>query len=301
VFDPDPLSQTIRLRGWHIQGIGHGTAGERPLVVLLHGGQHNPFATGGPTGAQNRGYRDLACEAALAGFDVLMFCRRGAGVSEGESPANSPEAAEDVLRALEQLEAGCRTLGPEPGAASNDEPLLASARATPVVLWGFSRGGLDIQRAMTVNLAEDRGFNLRGAVLMGSAVGSLYYRSSITPLTLLSKGPEVALYGGHDYVPPETLDYLPAWPGVLVVHGTDDISYSLRGAVEVFNRARGLKRMFTYAGPHQGALLPDLVPEVARRAVSFSRAVLGAEVTTSDGPSTDVDTEVCKALERALD
>lgn len=188
------MSDTIKLRGWYIEGMGvdDGRGGRvRALVIMANGGggqmtaiQHPdekayridaatgravamafPNATTETMG--QRWWRENLHALNAAGFDVLAYDRRGEGISGGFSDTNTLEQGEDVFRALVQLESGegLRLLTPSgellEGRAAGGR-LLAGMKASqiPIVLGGYSRGSMSMAWAMTKNFVESCSYDM---------------------------------------------------------------------------------------------------------------------------------------------
>jgi pimeloyl-ACP methyl ester carboxylesterase len=188
------MQDTIKLRGWYIEGSGvdDGKGGKlRALVIMASGGggqltaiQHpdeksyrvDP-ATGKTVGIAfpnattetmgQRWWRENLHALNQAGFDVLSYDRRGEGLSGGFSDTHTLEQGEDVFRVLEQLESGrgMRMLTPsgqllESSAAGGR--LLAGMKANriPIILGGYSRGSMSTAWAMTKNFVESCSYDM---------------------------------------------------------------------------------------------------------------------------------------------
>jgi hypothetical protein len=188
------MQDTIKLRGWYIEGAGvdDGNGGRlRALVIMANGGggqmtaiQHPDekayridAATGQAIGIVfpnattetmgQRWWRENLQALNSAGFDVLAYDRRGEGISGGFSDANTLEQSEDVFRVLEQLESGqgLRLLTPSGQLLEGDAAggrLLAGmkARQIPILLGGSSRGSMSMAWAMTKNFVESCSYDM---------------------------------------------------------------------------------------------------------------------------------------------
>ncbi|SDE09932.1 hypothetical protein SAMN05444679_11782 [Variovorax sp. CF079] len=188
------MHDTIKLRGWYIEGSGvdDGKGGKlRALVIMASGGggqltaiQHPdeksyridpatgktvdiafPNATTETMG--QRWWRENLHALNMAGFDVLGYDRRGEGLSGGFSDTHTLEQGEDVFRVLEQLESGrgMRMLTPSgqllEGSAAGGR-LLAGTKADriPIILAGYSRGSMSTAWAMTKNFVESCSYDM---------------------------------------------------------------------------------------------------------------------------------------------
>ncbi len=182
------MTDTIRLRGWYIEGSGvddgHGHK-RRALVIMANGGggqmtaiQHPdeqayridpasgraialPFPNATTETMGQRWWRDTLHVLNAAGFDVLAYDRRGEGISGGFSDTNTLEQGEDVFRILEHMESGdgLRLLTPDgrllEGRAAGGRLLAGmKARQIPLLLAGYSRGSMSMAWAMTRNFVE---------------------------------------------------------------------------------------------------------------------------------------------------
>lgn len=188
------MHDTIRLRGWYIEGSGVDAgkgARVRALVIMAGGGggqltaiQHPDEKTyridpvsGNAVGVAfpnatteamgQRWWRENLHALNSAGFDVLAYDRRGEGLSGGFSDTHTLEQGEDVFRVLEQLESGrgMRMLTPSgrllEGRAAGGR-LLAGMKADriPIILGGNSRGSMSTAWAMTRNFVESCSYDL---------------------------------------------------------------------------------------------------------------------------------------------
>ncbi|VTU26821.1 Alpha/beta hydrolase family protein [Variovorax sp. PBL-H6] len=188
------MQDTIKLRGWYIEGAGvdDGKGGRlRALVIMANGGggqmtaiQHPdekayridavtgltiaiafPNATTETMG--QRWWRENLQALNAAGFDVLAYDRRGEGISGGFSDTNTLEQGEDVFRVLEQLESGrgLRMLTPSrqllEGSAAGGRLLAGmNARQIPILLGGYSRGSMSTAWAITKNFVESCSYDM---------------------------------------------------------------------------------------------------------------------------------------------
>jgi hypothetical protein len=179
------MRDTIRLRGWYLDGAGvdDGSGRKvRALIVMSNGGGGQLTAIDNPSDRPyrldpatrktsgnrfpnatteqigQRSWRRYLHEMNRAGFDVLSYDRRGEGISGGTSDVNTLEQGEDIFRALEQLETGqgLRMLTPlgevlEGSAAAGKLLAGQGAKRIPVVLAGYSRGSMASGWAMHAN------------------------------------------------------------------------------------------------------------------------------------------------------
>lgn len=242
-----------------------------------------------------RYWRGFAAALNAAGFDVLLSDRRGNGISGGVSGFNTAEQARDIFRQLSQLESGegLRMLTPGgdllEGRAAGGRLLAGQGMAgIPIVLAGYSRGSYTTAWAMHQNFVEDcdrdhpgtacapaRGQpNIRGAILYGPNAGGLGWRLAGHDMI------EAALRVERNttyYPDGEVYAGIAQWPALMVVKGTYDYVEGLEGSFAAFQRARGLREIHLFRGPHQlSTQNADAMRLVGERMVAFSRAaVLG--------------------------
>jgi len=264
--------------------------------MMLHNFEATPLQT---TDATAVPWRQTAYRAVAEGFDVVLYNWRARGVSEGRNARDGAECGRDIFRLLEAFEAGCLTLLP-----GETEPvvwqLIPDAESQSVVLFGYGDGSSWVSNAMTINFAPSFNgeantlFNLRGAILIWSNGGSLYYRSSLGPFHLMN----AALMRYKFQSTPETdssvLEHVGLWPGVLLIYGTEDRSYALAGPVEMYNRARGFKGIRTVIG--EALLAPEELPGTISASLKFARRIVQEEPDMDNKATTTVVKQVCKAL-----
>ncbi|WP_043832066.1 hypothetical protein [Muricoccus aerilatus] len=296
----------------------------RALVILNNGGGgeitgiDDPAATGvvrtaagdfvaaAETGTSEqpgmRHWRGFAAALNAAGLDVLVTDRRGNGISGGVSGYNTAEQARDMFRMLDALETGkdLRLLSPGGELLSGEAArgrLLAGQRATeiPVVLGGYSRGSYATAWAMQQNFVADCDrdlpdgacrppldrTNIRGAILYGPNSGGLGWRVAGHDMV------EAALRVERNttyYPDGDVLAGVERWPALLIVKGTWDYVEGLEGSFSVLRRARGLRDILVFRGPHplqtqheENMRLVGLrMATFARAAVLGQRSVEGA-------------------------
>jgi hypothetical protein len=296
------------------QGIETGATRRRALVILNNGGGNemtgidDPAANGLTRNAQGawvsdpnvrneqpgmRHWRGFAAALNAAGFDVLWTDRRGNGISGGVSGFNTAEQARDMFRMLHQLETGegLRMLSPAgeilEGAAAGGRLLAGlGASGIPVVIAGYSRGSYATAWAMHQNFVEDcdrdrpgtacrpaRGQpNIMGAILYGPNAGGLGWRPAGHDMI------EAALRTERNttyYPDGEVYAGITRWPALMVVKGTWDYVEGLEGSLAAFQRARELREIHLFRGPHSLASQSDgSMRAVAERMVAFSRAAV---------------------------
>jgi len=300
----------VKLRGWYIRGVRPASLGPAPLFLILHQHGVNPFSTepaidfgGNVAPAEFHGaLRLLAYHAAMSGFDVLLYSLRGHGVSDGESAHEGPASALDVFRVLEAMSTGGGMTTSPPRA----EPWRASSAAgRDVVLWGFSQGSHIAQRVMALAFSGaggeaamlPPGTRIRGAILIGSLLGSAYHYGSVADA--VTDGALRVLYEASNFAVPDAdaLTSVARWPGLLILQSTHD-SGTIKGAVDLFNHARGLKEIHTILGIHGEHFLPEHLSLTITRSVTFAQRLV-METPVDDATQTTVEDQVREALEAA--
>lgn len=225
-----------------------------------------------------------------AGFDVLTLDKRAHGISGGLDTSNTVEQARDIFRAVDAFETGkgLRIAGPDGTVLTGDTAagkLLAGqkAREVPLLIGGASQGSMVAGHAMFLNFVCNRAFEeaneacgapLGYNVKAGIAVAEFVHAVGYTPRVLI----EGALRSEYHvpYVPSgEILGSIPKWPAVFLGRGLWDMAGGLEGALDVYNRATGLKEIAVVRGPHaEGASGPENVAHLQDRIVAFSKAVI---------------------------
>lgn len=225
-----------------------------------------------------------------AGFDVLTLDKRAHGISGGLDTSNTVEEARDIFRAVDAFETGkgLRIAGPDGTVLTGEAAagkLLAGqkAREVPLLIGGASQGSMVTGHAMYLNFVCDRAFEeaneacgapLGYNVKAGIAVAEFVHAVGYTPRVLI----EGALRSEYHvpYVPSgEILGSIPKWPAVFLGRGLWDMAGGLEGALDVYNRATGLKEIAVVRGPHaEGAAGPENVAHLQDRIVAFSKAVI---------------------------
>jgi pimeloyl-ACP methyl ester carboxylesterase len=251
-----------------------------------------------------------------AGFDVLIVDKRGTGISGGVNMYDSSETAEDVFRMLDQLELGTEltVLAPTGRLLQGKEMaglLLRgkSAKQVPVILCGSSTGGSITSMAMLKNYvgwttfnepepqfspAPKEKYNFKAAILLGE-IGGLGY-SPKPDLWIYQEAARRVEKNSVEERTSEVLANIDKWPvAVFFGNGLWDTYFSARGAYEGYRRAKGLKELVFYRGPHSYqqsgtqniAYLSNKITEFAARALvnpgkkypefkSFKEAVLSS-------------------------
>lgn len=254
-----------------------------------------------------RHWRSFAHAFHKAGFDVLVTDRRGNGLSGGQNGFNTAEQANDIAREFEQLASGegMRAMGPDGKAL--DGPQAASAvmngadiAAMPIVLMGYSRGSYAVAYAMQKNFVEtcDRDTpdgacdpalgrpNIKGAILYGPNAGGLGTRVKGHDMIEAALREE---FSTTYYPDGEVAAGVVRWPALQIVKGTWDYVEGLEGSLGALNRAKGLKDIFVFHGPHQLATQsPENMKLAGNRMATFALAAARGEATM-DGATESAD------------
>lgn len=225
-----------------------------------------------------------------AGFDVLTLDKRAHGISGGLDTSNTVEQARDLFRAVDAFETGkgLSIAGPDgtvlSGAAAAGKLLAGQkARDVPLLLGGASQGSMVMSHAMYLNFICDRAFEeadeacaapLGYNVKAGMALAEFVHSVGYTPRVLI----EGALRQEYHvpYLPSgEILGSIPKWPAVFLGRGLWDMAGGLEGALDVYNRATGLREIAVVRGPHsEDASGPENVAHLQDRMVAFATAVI---------------------------
>ena len=232
-----------------------------------------------------------------SGFDVLITDRRGNGISGGRNGFNTAEQANDMFRELDQLDSGkgLRVLAPDGKEIAGDAAakLLLdgqSAKEVPTVVGGYSRGSYATQWFMHKNFVEDcnydipekpckgaRGLdNIKGAILYGPNSAGLGYRLAGHDLV---EGALRLEFNTTYYPDSGVFAHVDAWPALQIVKGTWDYVEGLEGSFATYQRAKGLKDISVFLGPHiLQTQDPNNMAFAAGRMVAFATAaVLGSK------------------------
>jgi hypothetical protein len=206
-----------------------------------------------------------------AGFDVLIVDKRGHGITGGVNAYDTTEVAEDVFRMLDQLESGegLAVLAPTgqllQGKQTADLLLRGiPAKQVPVLVGGSSRGAQVTCMAMLKNFigwtafnepeqkfSPAKKYNFKAAILLGESTGGLGYSTQDPDLSrYLEAARRVEKYSMNELTS-EVLATIEQWPvAVFFGNGLWDNWYSSRGTYEGYCRAKGLKELVFYRGPH---------------------------------------------------
>ncbi len=315
------LSDPIRLRGWHIRGDGFadGRGGRvHPLMIMVSGrtvettaiahpedrlfdldagtgrwtGRNFPAASGRTEVWAARPWRQYIYEMVAAGFDVLTLDKRGHGISGGLNDSNIGEQANDLFRALDQLETGAGlrllTAGGEliAGHAAGGRLLRGmTARTMPVILAGPSQGAMTAGWAMQKNFVSDcaydlpevtvappRGYAFKGAILLAPFTSGVGYRSR---LQAIAEGANRVDFNVQAFPSSELLASVHRWPAVFIGRGLWDFAEGLEGSFDFYRRARGLKEIVVVRGPHSECEWgPENTRHMVARMIAFAQAAV---------------------------
>lgn len=335
----------VRIRGWYVRGSGvdDGKGGKRrALIVMTPGGggriaaithpddrlyrikedgetKINSFPSERSGGTGQQMWRELARTFQVAGFDVLLYDRRGVGISTGYVDTNTLQQGRDILAMVASLRSGegLRILSPagrEQRGSAAASTLRGSAAALPVLLFGNSRGTMASGWAMTMNFDKNCTYdlpeircsaavgdrNIKGALLMAeftSGPGFVMDRPSEEdeerglgrdrPMFIGGNAvennlvffPSSAILGGVD-----------KWPAAFFARGLWDYAASLQGTVESYRRVDGPKELVVVRAPHPYEVWPEVEQNrVRERMVAFATGVIRGEKSIAGGrPWTDM-------------
>lgn len=318
-------SVPVAIRGWYLAGEGVSSAsGRRRTLVIMNppgganitGIDHPDTATylydskldvtrraDNPALTESigmRSWRQLAVDFQGQGFDVLLYDRRGAGVSGGANSSNTLEQSEDIFRMLEQLETGIglRVLTPEgrlvSGAAAGGI-LTGGLRRDeiPVLLAGYSRGTMVAGWAMKANVdgycsydqdpvicePPRRWGNIKGALLIsafiagpGNAPVGDHPNASLK--INLAEGHIRNEFNTLWWPSSEILKSTPKWPALFVAKGLWDDAEAIEGTLDTMRAMPGAKEIYLVKGGHSyDSWAPDAVARMKVRMLAFAKAV----------------------------
>lgn len=331
----------VKLRGWYIggDGVDDGTGGKRrALIVMTPGGggriaaithpddrlyrvkengetRINKFPSERSGGTGQQRWRELALTFHSAGFDVLLYDRRGVGISTGFNDINTLQQGRDILAMIADLRTGdgLRTLSP----GGKEQRGAAAARALrgeepthglPVLLFGNSRGTMSSGWAMTMNFDRNCTYDLP-RIRCTPAVGDRSIKGALL-MAEFTSGPGFVMdkpseedeerglgrdrphfIGGNAVE--NNLVFFPSsailagmdnWPAAFFARGLWDYAASLEGTVESYRRVQGLKELVVVRGPHPYEVWPE--PEqrrVRQRMVAFALGVVQGRKDVAGG------------------
>ena len=320
----------VRLRGWYLRGAGVGPSHRPALVVMTGGGGARIAAIDDPsdtlyriepsgrtrpndfpnatTGSPGQAvWRRLAVTLVAAGYDVLLYDRRGVGLSSGYSDTNTLQQGRDILAIVAALHtgAGLRALAAdgttvEGATAARLARGVDPAAALPVLLLGSSRGSMASGWAMTINFATDCAYDMpdpgcrpprrdpsiRGAMLLSEFVSGVGYVSRNTTPEDEAKGlgRDRGLFIAGSEVESNIVFFpssailagMDRWPAVFLAKGLWDYATALEGTVDAYRRVRGPRELMVVRGPHPFETWPASEQRrLSERVVAFADAVVG--------------------------
>jgi len=328
----EDMKGDVRLRGWYIggDGVDDGAGGKRrALIVMTPGGggriaaithpddrlyrikgdgetKINKFPSKHSGGTGQQMWRELARTFNGAGFDILLYDRRGVGISTGFNDINTLQQGRDILAMIASLRSGegLRALSPD-GKEQRGRAAAAALRGAdpasglPVLLFGNSRGTMASGWAMTMNFDRNCAFdlprigctkavgdrNIKGAVLMAeftSGPGFVMDKPSEEDEER-GLGRDRPYFIGGNAVE-KNLVFFPSsailggidkWPAAFFARGLWDYAASLQGTVESYRRVQGPKELVVVRAPHPYEVWPEQEQaRVRERMVAFATGVI---------------------------
>lgn len=322
----------VRLRGWYIRGDGvdDGAGGKRrALMVMTPGGggriaaithpeerlyrvkedgdtKINKFPSKRSGGTGQHMWRELARTFHAAGFDILLYDRRGVGISTGFNDINTLQQGRDILAMVASLRSGegLRALSTEGKtlrglAAANALRGSDPRRGLPVLLFGNSRGTMAGGWAMTMNFDKNCTYDMP-QIRCTQAVGDRSIKGALM-MAEFTSGPGFVMdkpsdedeerglgrdrpnfIGGNAvennlvFFPSSAiLSGIDKWPAAFFARGLWDYAASLQGTVESYRRVRGPKELVVVRAPHPYEVWPVAERErVRKRMVAFAVGVI---------------------------
>lgn len=335
-------NEDVKLRGWYIRGAGiEAPNGDkvRALITMGGGGGTRAVAIDHPsdtlysldpvtgtthlndfpndrTGEVGAGlWRETAHRFNQAGFDVLLFDRRGVGVSGGFSDTNTLQQGRDLLQIVSSLRTGegLRALPPSGVVVSGLEAATAIRgdnpyQGLPVLFMGSSRGTMSSGWAMTMNFDKDcsydlpaiscgpprRDLTIKGAILLAEYSSGVGYVPRETTAEDDGRGPgrdRVLFIGGmaieHNIVffpSSAILAGIHKWPGAFFARGLFDYAAALEGSIDSYSRVTGPKELVVVRGPHPYETWPEIEQRrVQERMIAFAKAAALGQPSVPDG------------------
>ena len=335
------MTDPIKLRGWYLRGAGvdDGRGGkQRGLVVMSGGGGTRTTAITDPddrlyrvdasgkthliptpsetSGASGQHFwRAKALAFNKAGFDVLLFDRRGVGISGGYSDTNTHQQGRDILAIVASLRTGDGLRAMTPAGETRKGQAAAesvrggpSSEGLPTILFGNSRGTMATGWAMTKNFDKDCTLDLP-TITCGPPVGDRTIKAAILFAEFTSGqgyvmdrpsvedeerglGRDRPLFIGGNEVE-NNLIFFPSsailagmdkWPAAFFARGTYDYAASLQGTIDSYNRVKGLKELVVVRGPHPFETWPaEERRRTQERALAFALAVMQGKSRVEGG------------------
>lgn len=335
------MTGEVKLRGWYVRGDGVDNGKgkrNRALIVMTPGGggriaaithpddrlyrieedgetKINSFPSDRSGGTGQQMWRELARTFNAAGFDILLYDRRGVGLSTGFSDTNTLQQGRDILAMVASLRsgAGLRILTPQGDERRGGDAAAAllggnPAKGLPVLLFGNSRGTMASGWAMTMNFDRNCTYDLpeikctkalgdrriRGAMLMAEFTSG--------PGFVMSKPSEEDEQRGLGRDRPyfiagnaveNNLVFFPSsailggidkWPAAFFARGLWDYAASLQGTVESYRRVQGPKELVVVRAPHPYEVWPEVEQQRVRdRLVIFATGVIQGKASIEGG------------------
>lgn len=326
------MTGDVRLRGWYVRGEGvdDGAGGKkRALIVMTPGGggriaaithpddrlyrikddgetKINDFPTERSGGSGQQLWRDLARMFNAAGFDVLLYDRRGVGLSTGYVDTNTLQQGRDILAMIASLRSGeglrLRTPAGEERRGGDAAAMLRGSGVNgglPVMLFGNSRGTMASGWAMTMNFDRDCSYDMpkircskpigdrsiKGAMLMAeftSGPGFVMKHPSEEDEER-GLGRDRPYFIGGNAVE-NNLVFFPSsailggvhkWPAAFFARGLWDYAASLQGTMESYRRVQGPRELVVVRAPHPYEVWPEAEQQrVQARLVAFATGVI---------------------------
>lgn len=335
------MTDTVKLRGWYIRGDGvdDGKGGKRQALIIMTAGGGGriagisdpsdrlyrieadgktrinsfPNATSGATGQDL--WRKTATVFSKAGFDVMLYDRRGVGMSSGYSDTNTLQQGRDLLAMVASLRTGdgLRVMTPA-GDLRKGHAAAEAVRGSrpddglPVLLFGSSRGTMSSGWAMTMNFDKDCTYDLptitcrkpvgdttiKGAILLSEFTSGPGYvmdkpsaedeaRGLGSDRGLFIAGSEVE----HNIVffpSSAILGGIHKWPAAFFARGLWDYAAALEGTMDSYRRVNGLKELVVVRAPHPYEVWPvEEQQRVQGRMVAFAEALIQGKTSVSGG------------------
>lgn len=331
----------VKIRGWYVRGDGvdDGKGGKtRALVIMTAGGGGRIAAITHP---DDRLYRveedgeteindfpskrsgatgqDLWRETALlfnrAGFDVLLYDRRGVGISSGYSDTNTLQQGRDLLAIIASLRSGdgLRAMAPS-GAVTKGITAADAVRGIkapgglPVLLFGNSRGTMTSGWAMTMNFDKSCTYDLP-EITCAPAVGDKTIKGAML-LAEFSSGPGYVMDKpseedeerglGKDrplFIAGSQVEhnivFFPSsailagtskWPAAFFARGLWDYAASLQGTMDSYRRVKGLKELVVVRAPHPYEVWPaEEQKRVQDRLIAFAKGTIQGATAIEGG------------------
>jgi hypothetical protein len=128
--------------------------------------------------------------------------------------------------------------------------------------------------------------NIKGAILYGPNAGGLGTRVAGHDMIEAALRTE---FNTTYYVDGGVAAQVSRWPALQIIRGTWDYVEGLEGSLATFNRAKGLKDIFVFRGPHQlETQSPDNMRLAGERMASFAKAAISGK-TSIDGVKAPAD------------